>query len=169
MKKKINIFFGITITVFLSLIIWLNYLKANSIGDITFDSKIDDPLFTVCNEERIFQYYSAGIGYKGGRKVIREKVFEDLVAENLKLEKKSGYITFRFIVNCQKETGRFRVKMINENLKETIFKDTEIKKLKKSIKKLKEWQSGKIENGPKIDYYYQINFKIESGKIIDIF
>ena len=40
--------------------------------------------------------------------------------------------------------------------------------LKNAIKKLNNWIPG-IKDQEKVDSYYQINFKIDNGKIVDIF
>ena len=83
---------------------------------------------------------------------------------------KSGYITFRFIVNCNGEIGRFRVKMIDKNIKESEFDILNINKLKIALKSLKKWNPGEAKrNNLKTDSYYNIKFKIEGGEIIDIF
>ena len=169
MKKTINIILGISFLIFLSLIIWINYLMKNSVGDIAYDSSIDDSSFIVCNEDRIFQYYSVGTSYIGERKALREEVFTELENKNLKLENKSGYITFRFIVNCKNQTGRYRIKQVDNNFSKTTFKISEIEKLKSALMKLQNWNIGVLKNGTPVDSYYQINFKIENGNIKDIF
>lgn len=169
MKKGINIILGISFLILLSLIIWINYLMKNNIGDIDYDSNVDNSSFKLCNEERVFQYYSVGTEYEGERKALRNEVFKYLSNEIIKFDSNSGYITFRFIINCNGKSGRYRVKMVNEDLKETVFKKSEIEKLKTAITKLKKWKSGKLNDGTKVDSYYQINFKIEKGSIIDIF
>lgn len=169
MKKSINLILGISFIIFVALIIWINYLMKNNIGDIEYNAKLDDATFNVCNEDRIFQYYSVGTTYIGERKAIRESVFSKLKNETLFLNKESGYITFRFIVNCEGEAGRYRVKMVDENMKETFFENSTIAKLESSIKSLKNWRPGLTKNGNSVDSYYQINFKLENGNIKDIF
>jgi hypothetical protein len=169
MRKKINIVLSVCFVILLALIIWINYLMKNHIGDIEYDSSIDDSSFFICNKKYIYEYYSIGTSYIGERKAIREEVFNQIEKRNLVLDRKSGVITFRFVVNCKSETGRYRYKAINSDFSETTFKDSEVEKLKTIIKGLKNWVSGVNRNGDKVDSYYQINFKIKEGIIIDIF
>ncbi len=169
MRKKINIVLSVCFVILLALIIWINYLMTNHVGDIEYDSSIDDSSFFICNEKYIYQYYSVGTSYMGGRKALREEVFNQVKKINLVLDKKSGVVTFRFVVNCKSETGRYRYKAIDSNFSETTFKDSEVEKLKIAVKSLKNWVSGIKKNGDRVDSYYQINFKIKDGTIIDIF
>jgi len=169
MKKTINIILVISFLIFLSLIIWINYLMKHNVGDIAYDSRIDDSSFVVCNENRIFQYYSVGSNYEGERKAIREKIFTELKNKHLELDIKTGYITFRFVVNCKGQAGRFRFKQVGSDFSKITFKASEIEKLKSAISKLNNWNAGILSNGTPVDSYCQINFKIENGNIKDIF
>ena len=80
----------------------------------------------------------------------------------------SGYITYRFIVNCHGEIGWFRNKAINFSYQKMEVDDNSLKTLLKSIQNLKDWKPG-VYDGQNVDSYYQINFKIMEGKILDIF
>ncbi len=169
MKRYINFFLGIGLLCILVLIVWLNYAMKNNVGDIKFNSKIDDSSFKVCNEDRIFQYYSVGTSYKGERKAIREAIFEHIKDTELDLGDKSGFITFRFIVNCEGVPGRYRFKEVDEKFMQTTFKKDEVEKLKTAVRSLKNWEAGFSSDGLLVDSYYQINFKIIDGQIQDIF
>lgn len=169
MKKHINLILSVSFLIFLGLIIWINYLIKNDVGDINFDGSIDRSDFKICNEDRIFQYYSAKTSYIGERKAIRETILNYLKSENIEFDKKSGYITFRFIVNCEGQSGRYRFKAVDEKLLKTTFSASKVEKLKNAIMKLSKWKAGAIEDGILVDSYYQISFKIIDGKIVDIF
>ena len=169
MKKYINLILGISFLILLGLILWINYLVKNNVGDIAFDENLDDPSFVVCNEDRIFQYYSVGTHYIGERKAMREFIFNYLKDKELDLSSQSGYITFRFIVNCKGKAGRYRYKTVDKNFSATIFRENEIEKMKNAVKELNNWNVGVLKNGRKVDSYYQINIKIVDGVIIDIF
>ena len=169
MKKTFNVILGISFLIFLSLIIWINYLMKNNVGDIAYNSSIDESSFIVCNEERVFQYYSVGTSYEGEQKAIREEIFAELENRDLAFENKSGYITFRFIVNCNGQAGRYRFKEVDINFLETSFKKEDVDKLKIAVTKLTNWKVGTQKNGSPVDSYYQIKFKIIEGKIEDIF
>ena len=165
MKNKLNILLLSSFVLALTLAVWVYYQTTHRIGDIAFDENIDNSEFIVCNEDRITQYYSAETYYQGGEKTIKNELNE--LINSLSFNE-SGFITFRFIVNCENSVGRFRVKMVNSDLKENSFKSNNIKQIQESIKRLKGWQAGKWKD-ESLDSYYVLNFKIENGKIVDIF
>ena len=76
-------------------------------GDITFDDKIDDKGFYVCNAGEIFQYYSLSLTNNAEckrwaqKQILRLKPSSTLDA--------SGYLSIRFIVNCEGKADRFRI------------------------------------------------------------
>ena len=72
------------------------------------------------------------------------------------------------MINCKGETGYFRVKMVDKNLKSTVFNDEKINTLKGLVKRLENWEAG-TRGEEKLDSYYQINFKINNGKVKAIF
>ena len=71
------------------------------VGDIYYDSRIDDPNFKTCDEDSVFQYYNFGKGllYKGEKIKINEHFREGFKITEQNDE--SGFLTIRFIVNCQ--------------------------------------------------------------------
>ena len=78
----------------------------SNVGDIEFDEKLDDKNFKLCNTSQL-QYFNLNeLQYEGEKLAIIEN-FEQL---NLETDAKSnGYITIRFIINCEGKTNRFRV------------------------------------------------------------
>lgn len=136
------------------------------VGDIQFDEKIDAADFKKCLFDlSSFQYYNFdGFQYKGEKLEI-EKKLEKL---NLKNDKNSnGYVTIRFVVNCEGKAGMLRVQQMNENYKETTFDKKLIDQLLNLTKSLKDWFP-KEYLGIKINYYQYLTFKIENGKISEI-
>lgn len=138
-----------------------------NVGDITFDEKLDDPQFKRCLDERYsFQYYndSKGLQYKGEKIEIERK----LEAIHLKSNPNSnGYITIRFVVNCEGQTGMFRVQQMNENYEEIAFDNKLTNQLLDFTKKLEGWIPKEYQ-GKKLDYYQYLTFKIENGKVSEI-
>lgn len=137
------------------------------VGDIYFDSKIDDPDFKLCDEDRVFQYYNFGKGllYTGEKVKINEHFKEGLKTKEQKDE--SGFLTIRFIVNCGGKTGRYRVQGMNNEYKEKAFNENLTSQLLSLTKKLDGWMVGEYE-GKTYDYYQYLTFKIENGKLIEI-
>jgi len=141
----------------------------NKVGDIVFDKNIDSQDFKRCMDKDYgIQYYSinnsGGLPYEGEKFAIIQKL-EKL---NLSSSKKiNGYITIRFIVNCEGKTGLFRVQQMNENyLEENLDKDFSVKLLN-FTKSLNGWIL-KESRGIKLDYYQYLTYKITDGKVSEI-
>lgn len=140
------------------------------VGDITFDKKLDEADFKKCgggkDQPFSFQYYniSQEFDYKGEKIAIEER----LKKENISSEKKiNGYITVRFLVNCEGKTGLFRLKHLNSDLKDILLDEEMENKLLKFTKSLNGWVPKKIE-GLKVDYYQYLTYKIEDGKVSEV-
>ncbi|MBP2831166.1 hypothetical protein J8281_03110 [Aquimarina sp. U1-2] len=136
------------------------------VDEISFDETKDDPNFKVCNNY-IFQYFnnSDGLVYEGEKPML-DKLFFDKYNSEI-VEKQSGLIRIRFIVNCKAETGRFRLLGMDNNYQEKVFDENITSQLLNITKDLRGWgvQTYKDMN---IDYYQYIIFVIENGKITKI-
>ncbi|SIT16282.1 hypothetical protein SAMN05421786_10745 [Chryseobacterium ureilyticum] len=142
----------------------------DTVGDITFDEKLDEAGFEKCGKGKnipfSFQYYHGPkmFQYKGEKIAIVEK----LKKENIYSEKKiNGYITVRFLVNCEGKTGLFRLKHMNSDLKDLALDEELENKLLKFTKSLNGWMPKEIE-GLKVDYYQYLTYKIEDGKVSEV-
>lgn len=137
------------------------------VGDISFDSKIDDPDFKVCDDNNVLQYYNLGKGlqYKGEKSAINKYFKRGLKSTGLKED--TGYITIRFIVNCKGEVGRFRVQKMDNDFNEKEFSADFEKQLLKLTKQMSGWMVGEYE-GKIYDYYQYLTFKSESGNLVEI-
>ena len=96
------------------------------------------------------------------------KYKKKLEKSNLISDKNStGYITIRFVVNCEGKTGMFRVQQMDEDYNETIFEENIVSIILKFVKSLDGWivQSYK---GQTVDYYQYLTFKIENGIVKEI-
>lgn len=133
----------------------------SSVGDIDYDEKIDDRNFKLCNFNTV-QYFNLKreFQYEGEKMAIVEK-FKQL---NLKADANdNGYITIRFIVNCEGKTGRFRVQQFNSDYKKISFNDNFVTEILKFTQNLNGWK-----NLEKQDYYQYLTYKIENGKVTEI-
>lgn len=166
--SKINLLLMISLLLAIIATGWFYHQTNNRVGDISYNKNLDDPNFSLCSNKYVSQEYNSyGADYNGGKRAIKKQLLEELQPENIYFDG-SGLITFRFVVNCKGETGLFRVKSVNEDLEETVFDSEEIEKLEAAIAKLDQWEPGKWEN-EKLNSYAQVHFKIEKGKITDIF
>lgn len=137
------------------------------VGNIEPDEKSDDPNFKRCLDERyVFQYYndSKGVQYKGEKATIQNEVQKLSLPE---IKNSNGYITIRFIVNCEGKSGLFRMQQMNEEYKEYSFAKQTSDQLINFTKKLNGWIPKEIE-GRKVDYYQYLTYKIENGKVSEI-
>lgn len=138
------------------------------VGNIIFDEKVDDINFKRCisDDRFMYQYYndSKGFQYKGEKYEIEKKLKSLSLKE---LSGKSGYITIRFVVNCEGKTGLFRMKQMNEDYKEFVFDEKLSNQLLIFTKSLNGWAPKEIE-GKKIDYYQYLTYKIENGQVSEI-
>lgn len=169
MRKNINLILVLCFSLLLVILCWIYYLISHDVGEIKYDKTIDKSTFDICNDSRIFQYYSVNTSYKGGRKQLRKDLLSILNEPKVNLGSASGYITIRFVVNCNGDTGRYRIYSTNLDYKKVVFEKVELEKFKKAISQLKTWNPGRIRNNVAVDSYYNVNFKIYKGFIQDVF
>ncbi|BAP33846.1 uncharacterized protein CHSO_4809 [Chryseobacterium sp. StRB126] len=142
----------------------------DTVGDIAFDDRLDEAGFKKCGAGKdrpfSFQYYHGPkmFDYKGEKIAVKEK----LKKENIYSEKKvNGYITVRFLVNCEGKTGLFRLKHMDSDLKDVVLDEELENKLLEFTKSLNGWMPKEIE-GLKVDYYQYLTYKIEDGKVSEV-
>lgn len=139
------------------------------IGDIQFDDKIDDTNFKRCIDKDLgIQYYnslqSASIQYKGEKIAI----IKDLEKQNItSANNDNGYITVRFLVNCNGKTGLFRTQEMDNDYKEVTFNKKFVDQLLAFSKDLTGWLPMEAQ-GRTWDYYQYLTYKIENGKVSEI-
>ena len=85
----------------------------------------------------------------------------------LNSSKETGYITIRFLVNCEGKTGLFRIQQINGDYKETTFDNKLVTTIFNFVKNLNGWIIEE-NKGTKVDYYQYLSFKIENGIVKEI-
>ena len=141
------------------------YLR--QVGDIPFDAQLDDPAFKVCNENTARQYYNFGKGlmYRGEKVELKRFFQKNFRAQ--KGSKESGYVTVRFIVNCEGKTGMFRIMQIGRDFQVKHFSKNLVSQLSGLVAQLDGWIVGE-QDGKTFDYYQYLTFKIEDGTITEI-
>lgn len=161
----------------LSLIFMIQGCKQNSVpkdskylamvGDIAFDAKLDDPNFVLCNEKNTKQYHNLNeeMQYEG-EKFALKNTFDTQFKPSDKV-KDSGMVRIRFIVNCNGQTGRFRMLSSGYDYKEKHIDKSITDQLMTITKGLKGWKILTDKRGTK-DYYQYLIFKISDGQIKEI-
>lgn len=144
-----------------------NAVYPEHVGDIYYDSMTDDPSFKICDENKVLQYYNFGNGlmYAGEKIKIEEHFKEGL--KSTKREKETGFVTIRFIVNCEGKSGRFRIQGMDIEYKDKVFDRSLSDQLLNLTKQLDGWGIGQMNDKPS-DYYQYLTFKIEDGNLIEI-
>ena len=138
-----------------------------TIGDIQYDPALDDPGFKVCNVEQVLQYYQFGKGMQfQGEKIKIVKYFKAKFKGG-EIKGESGYITIRFVVNCEGNTGRFRMQEMDVDYQPKQFATNISSGILELAKNLQGWTIGTYEGIP-YDYYQYLTFKIEDGTIKEI-
>lgn len=136
------------------------------VGDSKFDPALDRRDFNTCFGDKVAQYFnfSQGLQYEGEKKAI----WDTFQAQYRPVEStESGWLRIRFIVNCQGETGRFRLTGMNTQYQETSFDPKISDQLLSICKSLNGWQLQPDTQNPR-DYYQYLIFKIEAGDIKEI-
>jgi hypothetical protein len=141
----------------------------NHVGDIVFDEKLDDSSFKRCYEKDLGNQYYSGHGSSSlqyrGEKIAIIKDLEK--AKIVSPKNENGYITIRFLVNCEGKTGLFRLQQINEEYKEMTFDKKFSDQILSFTKNLDGWIPMEDE-GRRWDYYQYLTYKIENGKVSEI-
>lgn len=130
------------------------------------DAAVDDPSFKLCDPKTAHPYYSVGAGYAGDKRELIDYFLSRF--ENIdSTVSQTGFITIRFMINCQGLTGRFRLIEFDEAYKPYSFDPRISKQLLNLTRELKGWTPGKhdVQN---YDSYYYLCFKIRNGTLIDI-
>lgn len=135
----------------------------NQVGDIAADSLLDDPTFRACRESNIPQYYNIKSGYEGEKPAI-ERYFKQSFRKDKAFEHENGYITIRFVVNCNGQTGRFRVQEMGRDYRPKKFPAPLTAQLLQLTKAMDGWLPG-MSNSIPYDYYQYLTFTIVNGDI----
>ncbi|MBW8241425.1 hypothetical protein K1F50_01345 [Muricauda oceani] len=165
MKSKLNIWLLASFLLAGLVTLWLYARITSEVGEIHYDSSLDSEEFSPCGDYKIYQYHDIDTHYQGGEKAIGKAILSKIDADGLP---KNGLLTVRFVVNCKGDTGYFRTKMVDSNIREVEVPRNVSKKLYDLISGLKGWVPGKIQDEP-MDSYAQVVFKLENGKVTDIF
>lgn len=125
--------------------------------------------FQSCNSiNRIYDYYNGQkiTYYEGGKKKIWSIVHSLLDKE--KLFDESGYLTFRFVVNCKGEVGRVITEQAGLDFQRKQFDTQTVSHFHEILQNLKSWIPIKNRNKETVDAYYYLTFKLKNGILIEL-
>lgn len=155
------------LSLFLLLFVYACSQPKHNVGDIPFDKNADDPEFKICTAGPIKQYYIRGStdtppGYKGEKRELEREILRDYDFPETASE--DGYLTIRFIVNCEGKTGRFRTEEMDFSYQAKSFDKRISQQLLDIVKGLDGWIPRKSK-GKNVDFYQYLTFRIENGQI----
>lgn len=139
------------------------------VGYISPANAIDtDSGFAPCSPHAlVMDYYNntPEAGYAGGKRAMRDAIYSRL--DVARLEQESGYLTYRFIVNCEGEAGWFVTEQAGLDYREKQFGEETTAHLYQLLSELPAWQP-LVHEGKARDAYTYVTFKLKDGKIIEI-
>jgi hypothetical protein len=137
---------------------------SHDIGYIDPATALGDKEFKTCSD-RIYEYYNFEpyAGYKYGKRALRDSIAKKYSA----IGNESGYLTFRFVVNCKGSAGRYQIIENDLDLKPKKFNKELVSHLFSITQQFKEWQPAIWENESR-DYNIYLTYKLRDSKIIEI-
>jgi hypothetical protein len=136
------------------------------VGHITFDAVLDDTSFHICDSTNLFQYYNTDSYYKSNKDKIAQYFLQRFTPIS-NTPHQNGYITVKFIINCNGVTGRYRVFEMDSSYQSFTFDKRISEQLLNLTKALKGWKPAYYK-GKVYDSYQYITFRFRDGKIISI-
>jgi len=123
--------------------------------------------FSTCHHfDKICDYYNDERAvFKGKKGAIRALLEEKL--DKSKINGESGYLTYRFVVNCKNEAGWFTTEEADLEYNKKQFSEAARSHLFEIFNEANSWISLKIR-GEERDAYVYITLKIKDGEIIEI-
>ncbi len=114
---------------------------------------------------RIAQYYNPERAtYSKGKNGLRKFVLSNYKNQGYA---DSGYLNFRFVINCKGEAGRYAIHQNDLNLEPTELNPSMVEQLFSITRKLDKWNPNVIR-GQVWDSYMYISYRIENGEIVEI-
>lgn len=135
------------------------------VGDIPYDPNTDNSNFTLCDPTQVIHRRN-GLTFPGGKIAIKKQCLENYKSKSI-FQSFNGYIMVRFIINCKKETDRFRVQVLDYDfsIKECPNELTE--HILSIVKGLQGWEPV-LQKDSGSDFSKYLNFKIKDGQIENI-
>ncbi|MFD2551717.1 hypothetical protein ACFSQP_07810 [Bizionia sediminis] len=134
-------------------------------GYIQPETAIRHTTFTACNWKAISSYYSNEASkYKQDKNHFKMFVKQHYNNNNYT---DSGYVTFRFIINCKGLAGAYQVYKNSLNLRPQPFNEAIVNQLLQITSSYNKWRPS-YKNQTAHDAYTHLTYKIENGQITNI-
>lgn len=143
--------------------------KPERVAYIQPENALDQPTdFTTCFDQQFVNDYYNGdpdAAYNGGKQALLTDILGQLNPESLGDE--SGYLTFRFIINCEGRAGWFTTEQADLDYMQKQFSPVLVKHLLTILQSLDQWHPTVIR-AEKRDAYCYLTFKLDHGQLIDL-
>jgi len=138
----------------------------NYIGYIDQEKAQLNDVYTLCDGERLMHVHhgAAEEGYFVNKKYYRDNILATYKNDGYT---DSGYLNFRFLVNCKGEPGWFKTIQVDKNYNPTKFSKDMVAQLLELTAQPQHWNSLTYKEEP-FDYYMYVSYKIENGTIAEI-
>lgn len=128
--------------------------------------------FTICDSTYIVDYYNYYPGdtihrrtqYISNKNGLKSEVLSKYINKDYN---DSGYLNFRFIVNCKGEAGAYIIHENDLDLNPKKFNTDLVSQLLDITVELKQWKPNFMRNKERDSYMY-ISYRIENGEIVEI-
>ena len=136
------------------------------IGYIDQEKALINDVYELCDNGAIYKVHHGAPddAFEGSKKRFRETLLSEYKNENYS---DSGYLNFRFLVNCEGNAGWFEIIEMNLDLEETDLNKNMVDQLFKLTSDSKHWKIYTNKDIPR-NYYMYISYRIEHGEIIEI-
>ena len=136
------------------------------VGYIDKDKALLNNTYDLCNDGALIHTYSgAGLdAYKGSKKRFRDAINTNFNNNNYT---DSGYLNFRFLVNCEGNAGWFEIIEMDLDLNEKPLYKPMVDELFKFTASKENWNVLNYKNEPH-NYYMYVSYRIENGKVTEI-
>lgn len=122
---------------------------------------------TSCRDYNMYYYSARGKYPKNSASLLKE--VRSYLQKTAMAYSGSGYVTFRFIVDCNGHPmKRTEVLQTDEHYKSYHFEKRMVNELYDFVKTLDKWRTAKTEEGQSFPYHAVLTFKIRDGKVITI-
>ncbi|WP_442264745.1 hypothetical protein ACSIGC_10335 [Tenacibaculum sp. ZS6-P6] len=136
------------------------------VGYINQEKALLNDTYTLCGDRSIYKTHHGAPddAFEGGK-----KQFKNFILSNYKNDSytDSGYLNFRFLINCEGNAGWFEIIEMNLDLEESPLNKSMVKQLLKLTSDSKNWAIFSYKNQPR-NYYMYISYRIENGEIVEI-
>lgn len=138
----------------------------NYIGYINQDAALLNDLYGLCEDKRIYYVYNGASyrAYSTNKGYFKKNILKKYTAKGYN---DSGYLNFRFLVNCEGNPGWFEIIQTDLNLEKTELNTDMVAQLLQLTADPSHWNTLYVEENP-IDYYMYVSYRIENGAIVEI-